>query len=131
MRYPTFAMVTAMGLLLGCRDSTVGIGPSPAEDSPARADTAPDVTAVRDLLDDPLVHELLAELADQTVAQMTSEVITALAAPRTTIRITTIQAALARLQERLAPQQGDKEGELPRAVLGIIVADAAAVLATL
>jgi len=131
MRRPTFAVVAALGLLLGCGDSPVGIeAPPPEEDPPEVSNTAPDFSAVRDLLDDPLVQELLTELADPATDQMVRDLLTALSAPANTIQTTTIQTDLARLQERLIPLEGDSEGELPRSVLGLIVADAAAVLAT-
>jgi hypothetical protein len=131
MRYPTVAVMVALGLTPGCGDGPVGVQSPPVEDPPAASNTAPDFSAIRDLLDDPLVHELLALHGDQVAARMANEVISALAAPPNTIQITTIQAALIRLQERLIPPESEGKPELPSAVLGLVVAEAEAALATL
>lgn len=119
----SLAVVVALGILIGCQDRTT---PTALPDDPAPA--AINLQPLQDLLSDPLVQELVGTLSNRAVARSFNDLTVALEGPSTDTQLPLLHQALARIRGDLTPTNDDDPDDIVRALLGLVVDEADAVL---
>lgn len=118
-------LVAALGIILGCRDGpTNTVALLIEETGPAELDLA----SALELLANPLVSELLGGLSDPSIARTLGHLKDEMATPASQNRLDEIHWTFSQVLADLKPGEADGDDEVPRAVLGLLVREAQAIL---